>query len=73
MSSEELELSLEDGSDESSFRCLRHFFFCVRFFFLALKSDDDNSDESDDDGSGSRFTSGPCFSLRFELSTDQVI
>ena len=45
----------------------------MRFFFLALDPDDDDSDESDDDGSGSGFTSGSCFLLRFELSTDQVI
>ena len=45
----------------------------MRFFLLALEFDDDDSDESDDDGSGSRFTSGSCFSLSFELSTDRVI
>ena len=70
MSSDESESSLKDGSDESSFRCLQHFIFFVRFFFLALESDDDESKESDDDGSGSEFASGLCFLLFFELSID---
>ena len=67
MSSEESESLPEDGSDESSLRCLRHFFFLV-FFFLALESDEDIADESDDEGSGSGFTSGSCtfsFFLKF--------
>ena len=42
-------------------------------FFLSLESDDDDFDESDDNGSGSGFTSGSLFSLRFELSIDRVI
>ena len=73
MSSDESESSLEDWLDESSFQCLRRFFFFVHFLFLALESDDDKSDKSDDEGSGSRFTSGSCFLLSFELSTDRVI
>ena len=40
---------------------------------FGAESDDDESDESDDDRSGSRFTSGSCFSLRFELFTDRDI
>ena len=43
------------------------------FFLLGADYDDDESDESDDDGSGSRFTFGPCFLLRVELFSDQVI
>ena len=70
---EESESSLEDGSDESSSRCLRHFPFFVRFFFLALESDDNDSDESDDDGSGSVLLPSSCVSLCFGLSVDQVI
>ena len=73
MSSDESESSLEDGSDESSFRFLRRFFFFLLFFLLGAESDDDESNESDDDGSGSWFTSSLCFSLRFELFTDRVI
>ena len=73
MSSDKSESSLEDGSDNSSFRCLRRFLFYLIFFLLGAESDDDESDESDDDGSGSRFTLGLCFSLHFELFTDQVI
>ena len=72
MSLEESELSLEDGSDESSFRCLRHFFFFVLLFFFALESDDYVSDKSDDEGSGYGFTSGSCVSSCFELSVDRV-
>ena len=49
------------------------FFFFVRFFFLALESNDDDFDKSYDAGSGSRFTSGSCFLLCFELYLDQVI
>ena len=45
----------------------------MRFFSFALESDGDDSDESDDYSSWSGFTSGLCFSLRFELSIDQVI
>ena len=60
MSSEESESSLEDGSDESSLRCLRHFFFFVIFFFFALESYDDVSDESENEGSGFGFTLGSC-------------
>ena len=67
MSLDESESSLEDGSDESSFRCLRRSFFFLLFFLLCAESDDDESDESDDDGSGSGFTLGLCFLLRFEL------
>ena len=49
----------EDGSDESSLRCLRHFSLFLSFFFFALESDEDVSDdESNDDGSASGFTSG---------------
>ena len=56
-------MSLKDGSEESSFRCLRRFFFLLRFFFFDLESDEDVfDDESDDDGSGSGFTSGSCLS-----------
>ena len=73
MSLEESESSLEDGSDESSFRCLRQFFFFLLFFFLDAVSDDDESYESDNDGSWSRFTLGLFFSLRFELFSDPVI
>ena len=73
MSSDESESSLEDGSDESSLRCLRRFFFFMHFFSLALESDDDESDESDDEGSGYRFTLGSCVSLCFELFSDRVI
>ena len=58
MSLDESESSLEDGSDESSLRCLRCFFFFLLFFFLGAESDDDESDKSDDGGSGSRLTSG---------------
>ena len=48
---------LEDGYDESSFLCLRHFFFLSSFFFFDLKSDEDVfDDDSDNDGSGSGFT-----------------
>ena len=73
MSSDESESLLKDGLDKSNFRCLRHFFFFVRFFLLALESDDDDSDESDDGGSGSGFTFGTCFLLCIDLSTGQVI
>ena len=45
----------------------------MRFFFLDIESDDDDSDESDDEELRSRFTSGSCFLIRFELSPDQVI
>ena len=69
---EETESSLKDGSDESSFRCLRHFFFFLRFFIFALDPDEDVSDESDDEGSGSGFTSCLCVSLCFELYVDCV-
>ena len=67
MSSDESESSLEDGSNESSFQCLRRFFLFLLFFLLGAESDDDISDKSDDDGSGSRFNLCLCFSLRFEL------
>ena len=40
---------------------------CLRGRF-ALNFDDDDSDESDDKGSGSGFTPGSLFLLRFELS-----
>ena len=73
MTSEESESSLEDGSDESSFRCLRRFFFFLRFFFFALESDEDVSDESDDEGSGLWFTSGLCLSSCFDISVDRCI
>ena len=73
MSSDESDSSLEDGSDESSFRFLRRFFFFLLFFLLGAESDDDESDESDDDGSGSMFTLGSYFSLRVKLFSDQVI
>ena len=63
----------EDGSDKSYFRYLRCFFFFLLFFFFGSESDDDESDESDDDVSGSRFTLGSFFLLRFELFTDQVV
>ena len=58
LSSDESELLLDDGSDESAFLCLRHFFFLSRFFFfgfLELVSFDGCYffDESDNDGSGS--------------------
>ena len=63
MSSEESELLLKYGSDESTFQCLRRIFFLLRFFFFNIVSDEDVSDdESDDDGSGSRFTSSLCSS-----------
>ena len=72
MSSDELESSLEDGSDESSFRCLRRFFFLLRFLF-DRKSNEDISDESDNEGSGSGFTSGLCsFSFFSENSVGSV-
>ena len=73
--SDESELSLKDGSDESSFLCLRRFFLFLLFFLLGAESDDDNeSDESDDDGSCSEYTFGTCF-LQFdvELCSDRVI
>ena len=70
MSLKESESLLEDGSDESSFQCLRRFFFFVRLFFLALDSDDDDSDESDDDGSGSGLLPSSYVLLCFELSVD---
>ena len=73
LSSDESESSLEDGSDKSSFRCLRRFFFFLLFFLLGSDSNDDESDESDDYGSGSRFTFGLCFSLLDELFSDRVI
>ena len=63
---------LEDGSDESSFRCLRRFFFFFRFFFFALESNEDVSDESYDEDSGSGVTFGLCLSSCFELSVDRV-
>ena len=73
MSSEESESSLEDGSDKSSFRCLRLFSFLLSLFFFALESNGDVSDdESDDEGSGSGFTSGSCLSSCFEISIDRV-
>ena len=57
MSSEESEYLLEDGSYESSFLCLQHFFFLSRLFFFDLKSDEYVfDDDSGDDGSGSGFT-----------------
>ena len=59
MSSEKSELLLEDGSDESSFRCLQRFFFLL-FIFFFLESDEDVSDESGDEDSRSWFTSGSC-------------
>ena len=55
------------------FPMLTTLFLLIDFLFSGAESDDDESDKSDDDGSGSRFTSGSCFLLRFELSTDQVI
>ena len=56
-------MSIEDGSDDSSFRFLRRFFFLLRVFFFDIESDKDVSDEeSDDDGSGYGFTSGSCLS-----------
>ena len=67
---EESKLSLNDGYEESSFRCLRHFFLSMLFF--GHESDDDVSDESDDEGSGSSFTSGMNVSSCFELSVDCV-
>ena len=48
-------------------------FFFLLFFLLGAESDDDESNESDDDRSGSMFTLGLCFLLRFELFTDRVI
>ena len=36
MSSDESDSSLEDGSDESSFKCIRIFFFFVLFFLFFL-------------------------------------
>ena len=43
----------EDGSNESSFLCLRRLFFLSRFSFLDIESDedvfDDKSDNDDDD------------------------
>ena len=44
-------MSLDDGSDESYFLCLRHFLFLSHFFFL--------DDESTKNGSGSG-SSGTC-------------
>ena len=73
MSWDESESLLEYGSDESFFQCLQRFFFFLIFFFFGADSDDDEFDESDDNGSGSRFTSGSFFLLRFEVSVDQVI
>ena len=64
MSSEESEWSLEDGSDESSFRCLQQLFFLSRFFFF--------DDESDDDGSGLGSPPVHAFPHFFELSVDFV-
>ena len=72
MPSEESELSLKDGSDESSFRCLRRFFFFFIFLFFALESDEDVFDKPDDEGPGSGFTSVTCVSSCFELSVDRV-
>ena len=72
MSSDESESSLEDGSDGSSFRCLRRFFFFLIFFFLALDYDEEVSDESNNEGSGSGFTSSFCLSSCFEISIYRV-
>ena len=72
-SEEESESSLEERSDESSFRCLQCFFFFLFLFFIALESDEDVSDESEDEGSGSGFTSGSCsFSFFSENSVGHV-
>ena len=72
--SDESESSLEDGSDESSFRCLRRFFFFLLYFFFGTESDDNESDESDDDISGYEITFGPCFSqFDVEICSDRVI
>ena len=72
LSSDETETSLKDGSDKSSFRCLRRFFFFMYFFYLALESDENDSDESNDEESGSRFTSSSCFFLRID-SFDRLV
>ena len=69
---EESESSLEDGSDESYFLCLRRLLFLSCLFFFDIESDEDVfDDESDDDGSGSRL-SGLCPFLFFEISVDFV-
>ena len=47
--------------------------YFMLFFLFGAESDDDESDVSDDDGSVSRFTFGPCFSLYVELFSDRVI
>ena len=53
-------MSLEDGSDKSSFLSLQRFLFLSRFFFFDLDSDKDVfDDESDNDGSGTGL-SGSC-------------
>ena len=73
LSSEESESSLEDGSDKSSFQCLRQFFLLLCFFFFDIEYDEDVFDDrSDDCGYGSGFTSGFCLSSFFELSVDRV-
>ena len=59
--SDESELSLDDGSDESSLLCLRRFFFLSSLFFF--------SDEPDDDGSGSG-SSGTC---SFSFSSENYV
>ena len=48
-------------------------FLLCALLFHALESDDNDFDESYEDCSGSRFTSGLCVLLNFELSTDRVI
>ena len=52
---------------------LTKLFLLRALLFFALEYDDNDSGESDDNGSGSRFTSGSCFLLCFELSVDRVI
>ena len=49
------------------------FSFFLIFFLLGAESGDYESEKSDYDGSGSRFTLGSYFSLRFEIFTDRVI
>ena len=48
-------------------------FLLLVFFFFGAESDDEESDESYDDGSGSKFTFGPCSLLRVELFYDRFI
>ena len=72
--SESSESSLKDGSDKSSFLCLRRFFLSLRFFLLCSESDNEESDKSDGGGSGSGFTVDSCFShFDVEIGSDRII